>query len=116
MKPQELSLQSEALTEFMANLEAALKIVTVRMLEKKMQSGTVSAKIDVELHEMPTADGEILNVLEIKPDVKVKIGSKASLDCEKQGGMFVKLDDRNWQIIGSNQISIDELIEGQKGA
>lgn len=116
MKPQELNLKCEALEEFMTNLEAALKIVTMRMMERKMQTGTVSAKIEVELKEMPTADGEILTMIEIKPDVKVKIGSKASLDCEKQGGMFIRQDDYGAPIVGSCQVDIDELISRERGA
>ena len=116
MKPQELNLKSEVLAEFMIKLEAALKIVPARMLEKKMQTGTINAKIDIEIREMPTADGEILNVIEIKPDVKLKIGSKASLDCGKQGGLFISQDENGVPIVGSNQISIDELIKDKKGA
>ena len=114
MKPQELNLKSEALTEFMIKLEAALKIVPIRMIERKMQAGTVSAKIDFEIREMPTQDGEILHVIEIKPDVKMKIGSKASFDCDKKGGLFISQDVNGTPIIGSNQISIEELITSRE--
>ena len=116
MKPQELSLQCEALEDFVFNLDAALKITTKALMRKKMTGGTVNAKIDIEIHEITNADGEVFNIMSIKPAVNMKIGSKDKLDLQEVNGMYIKQDDEGTPIVGSSQISIDELINEKKGA
>lgn len=51
MKPQRMDLESEALAEFKSSLNAALEIVTCRMIRKNMNEGTVSAKIKIRIDE-----------------------------------------------------------------
>lgn len=116
MKPQELSLQCEALEDFVNNLDAALKITAKALLRKKMKNGTVSAKIDIEINEITNQDGEVFNIMSIKPAVNMKIGSKDKMEPQQVHGMYIKQDDDGTPIVGSNQISIDELINEQRGA
>lgn len=114
MKPQELSLQCEALEEFVMNLDEALKITAKAMMRKKMQCGTVNAKIDIVIQEVTNTDGEVFKVLSIKPGVSMKIGSKEKMETAERNGLYVKQDENGVPIVGSSQVSIDELISRQE--
>ena len=114
MKPQELSLQCEALEEFVMNLDEALKITAKAMMRKKMQCGTVNAKIDIVIQEVTNTDGEVFKILSIKPGVSMKIGSKEKMELAERNGLYVKQDENGVPIVGSSQVSIDELISSQE--
>ena len=110
MKPQRMNLESEALIEFKAALNAALEIVTCQLKRKGMQEGVVSAKVKIVLHEMQDdKTGEIYHMMELEPDVKMKIGSGDGIKCGKRGGIIMKSDRDGRPMIASQQISIDEL-------
>lgn len=109
MKPQELNLDCELFAEFRQALDAAVKIILVRMMEKGLDSGSIIGKLDITLRTSTTEDGEIRYLPEILPDVQMKIGTKTKLDCTKQIGFLAKRSGRGI-VIGTDQITMDELI------
>lgn len=109
MKPQELNLNCELFDEFRQALDHAVQIILVRMIEKGLDSGSIVGKLDISLRVSPTEDGEMRYLPEIQPDVQLKIGSKAKLDCTKQIGFLAKPNGRGI-VIGTDQVTMDELI------
>ena len=109
MKPQELNLNCELFAEFRQALDAAVKIILVRMMEKGLDSGSIIGKLDITLRTSTTEDGEIRYLPEILPDVQMKIGTKTKLDCTKQIGFLAKRSGRGI-VIGTDQVTMDELI------
>ena len=51
MKPQRLNIDSEALEEFRKSLDAALEIVTCQLVRRKLEKGTVTAKVAITIEE-----------------------------------------------------------------
>lgn len=111
MKPQELNLDCELFAEFRQALDAAVKIILIRMMEKGLDSGSITGKLDITLRTFTTDEGEVKYMPEIQPDVQMKIGTKAKLDCTKQNGFLAKRNG-NGIVIGTDQITMDELIAG----
>ena len=116
MKPQEIGLEHEALGEFRFCFDGELQAVSKTMIRKGMQCGTVNAKIDIVIQEITKDDGEIVKLMVIEPDVKMKIGSKENFKCNKVGALYVKIDENGVAIAGDNQISMEEYMNDQKGA
>lgn len=116
MKAQPLNLNSEIFDDFRENLNLAINAVMKNLISKNMQGGGIAAKINIELKQKITEDGEVLYMPEIEPTVSLKIGAKGKLECKKQTGFLMKADDEDGFVIGSEQISMDELLDEQKGA
>lgn len=116
MTPQELNLDCEALAEFREGLNMGLRAVALKIMKRGLQSGTVSAKVEITIHEVTTSDGEIVRMIALEPKVDMKIGSKAKFDLSKQDGMLIKTDGDGNPIIGTSQISIDDLIRERERA
>jgi len=113
MKPQRLNLESEALNRFRENLDAALNVMIKRMSEKNLMEGTTTAKLKVLL--IPGTDentGEVFYKMEIEPEIDIKIGAKAKIECPVTAGIFAQFDKDGAVIVASQQISIDDL-EGE---
>ena len=114
MKPQRLTLDSEALETFRNNLDAALNMMIRQMSLKDLMEGTTTAKLSVTL--LPGTDentGEVFYKMEIEPQIDVKIGAKAKIDCPVKAGIFAKFDKDGVVMVASEQISIDDLEEGE---
>ena len=110
MKPQELNLECELFNEFRDALDHAIKISMVRMMEKGLDSGTITGKLDITLRShVSETTGEVQYLPEIVPDVSVKIGTKAKLDCTKQIGFLAKRS-LHGVVVGTDQVTMDELI------
>lgn len=116
MKPQRLNIESEALEEFRQSLNAALEIVTCQLIRRKLQKGTVSAKVAITIHEQADdKTGEIYYQMELEPNVNMKIGASDSLKCGKKAAIM-KQDAEGRPLIASEQIGMDELIAEKEGA
>ena len=116
MKPQRLNLDSEALEEFRQSLDAALEIVTCQLIRRKLQQGTVSAKIGVTIRERADdKTGEIYYEMVLEPGVNMKIGASEKLKCENKAAIM-KQDVDGRTIIASQQIGMDELVAEKEGA
>lgn len=116
MKPQRLNIESEALEEFRQSLNAALEIVTCQLIRRKLQKGTVSAKVAITIHERADdKTGEVYYQMELEPNVHMKIGASDSLKCGTKAAIM-KQDAEGRPLIASEQISMDELIAEKEGA
>ena len=115
MKPQELNLNCEVFDVFRMRMDLAINALMRNMIEKDMMTGNITAKIDVELMKKVTDDGEVIWMPEIKPCVNLKIGAKCKLECPTKGGFMMKQGNEGF-IIGTNQVSMDELMDGKEGS
>ena len=111
MEPNEIGIEHSAMSEFRWNLDSALQVVSKVMMQKGIQKGTVNAKIDIRMCEMKTADGEIVKMMAIEPNIKVKVESKDQFKCMKIDNLYGTIDKDGNVIMGDNQISIDEYME-----
>ena len=114
MKPQRLNLESEALEEFRQSLSAALEIVTCQLVRRRLNKGTVSAKVAITIEERADdKTGEIYYQMELEPNVSMKVGASDSLKCGKRSAIM-KQDNDGRPMIASEQIGMDEIM--QEGA
>ena len=111
MKPQRLNIESEALEEFRASLNAALEIVACQLVQRKLKKGTVTAKVGITLDERTDSKtGEIFYDLVLEPTVNMKVGASDKLECGKKSAVM-KPDNTGRPLIASEQIGMDELME-----
>ena len=117
MEPQQLTLNSDAMTAFRWKMDAAINMVLAQMKEKKLTTGTVTGKIDIVMAEVTDKEtGEITTRLEIEPVVNTKIGAKGKFECGLVQGLVMALDKEGIPIVASNQIDIDELLAEKEEA
>lgn len=118
MKPQILDLDSEALEEFRQKFETAIGLLLRNMIRKDILDGEVGGKLKIKLtFGTDKETGEQIVMPEITPDVHIKVGAKAKMECVKRGGMILQTTPCGQPVVASNQITMDELIEAdRKGA
>lgn len=110
MKPQELNLGCELFDEFRLALDNAIRIAMENMMAKGLHDGTVTGKLDIALNQYKDKEtGEMMYEPEIKPDVNIKIGTKAKIDLAKQAGFLAKRSDDRI-VVGTDQVTMDEMI------
>lgn len=114
MKPQELELNCELFNEYRDALDAAIKNCVRQLVLKGLDAGTVTGKIEIKLNQAADANGEVIFYPEIEPEVTLKIGAKGKIDCGKKQGFAMKCAGGNF-IVGTDQVTMDELIAGQEG-
>ena len=112
MKPQTLNLNSEALNSFRNNFDFALAHMLRQMQEKGLQSGTITGKLKIEMDQYADEHGIMHRQLEIAPDVSIKLGYSASMGGDKVRDLELKWNMDKDPIVGTNQISMDELEGG----
>ena len=114
MKPQELSLNCEIFDEFRDRLDKAITIIMRNMVSKGIHAGSITGKIKIELSQTTTDDGEIIYMPKIKPAVNLKLSAKGDIECGVQDGFLMKPDGNDGFVIGTSQVSMDELMEEQR--
>lgn len=115
MKPQVLNLESEIFDDFRKKLDMAINTALRNMVDKKVYGGTVTGKIKIELYTVIMEDGEMIYKPKIEPVIDIKIGAKSKIECGQQDGFLMKPDGGEGFVIGTDQISMDELMEGEAG-
>lgn len=109
MKPQELSFDCELFDEFKERMDLAI-IQTIRhMMEKEIHSGRIVGKMKITLEKGTNEDGEVFYMPIVEPEVELKLEAKAKIDCGTQKCLMKQNGDGF--VVGTNQISIDELIK-----
>lgn len=111
MKPHVLTMDSEALADFREKLDQCLALLVCRMKERKLTEGTLTGKLKVTISEAPDMLGQLHTMMELEPEVSVNMSAKGKVECEKQAGMFMQLDEDGRPVIGSCQVDIEELLE-----
>ena len=112
--PEELNLDCEALATFKRCMNIYLKDMIRKMYAKGMTEGTLTGKVKIILEQGADENGEIINMLTIKPDVKAKISMENKAEMEKQEGIFMKFDENGHPIVANQQINMEDYM--QRGA
>lgn len=117
MKPQELNIESEIFQDLREKFDIAINAVIRNLINKSMSVGSLTAKIKIELDKTVTQDGEINYMPTFEPKINIKVGAKGDIECDKQEGLLLKESCDGRHVIGTSQVSMDELIdEIKKGA
>lgn len=115
MKAHELNLDSIVFAEMTAKLNEAIQRTVRVMRDKGLTEGTVSAKIKIGVMEYVDQNGEFSTTAIFEPKVTTKVGSSAEEKCGGTGGKITISKDGD-VLIGSEQVTMDEVIGKQKGA
>lgn len=113
MKPQELSINSELFEETRNNLDTAMKILINRMISTRINKGTVSLKIGIEIKDIINDDGEVIRMPEISYNIGMGMTEKDSMKGNLQRGLMLKRSSCGKLFVSTEQISMEELMEGQ---
>lgn len=116
MKPQELNIESEIFDDLREKFDIAINAVIRNLITKSMGEGSLSLRIKIQLHKNVTQDGEIEYMPTFDPKINIKIGAKGDIECEKAEGLLLKESGDGKHVIGTSQVSMDELIAELKGA
>lgn len=113
MKPQELSINGELFDETRENLDTAMKILVNRMISTRINKGTVNLKISIEIKDIINDEGEVIRMPDISYSVGMGMSEKDTLKGNLQRGLMLKRSSCGNLFVASDQISMDELMEGQ---
>ncbi len=115
MLPQELSLNSEIFEEFRTILDSSIRALLRQMIEQRVKSGTITAKVDIDLASKTDEEtAEISYFPSIDPKVTMKLGKRADYGLRKLNGFTMKSNGRGGFTIGTEQVELSELFtEGE---
>ena len=113
MKPQQFDISSEALDEFRDKMDAALAMVVRELKNKRLPEGTVTGKIKITLEKAADGNGEIATQMTLEPEVTINMSAKGKIECGRKAGLFTQLDENGNPVIGSCQMDIDDLLNGE---
>ena len=113
MKPQELSINGELFDETRENLDTAMKILVNRMISTRINKGTVNLKISIEIKDIINDEGEVIRMPDISYSVGMGMSEKDTLKGNLQRGLMLKRSSCGNLFVASDQINMDELMEGQ---
>ena len=111
MKTQELTIDGELFEEFRGNLDMAMKILINRMIKTRIGKGTVSAKITINMKEIIDDAGEVVRMQEIDFGISMGMSEKDSIKGNLRRGLILKQGERWGLIVGTDQVTMDELLE-----
>ena len=111
MKPQELTINGELFDETRNNLDTAMKILINRMISTGIKKGAVSLKVGIELKEIINDSGEVIRMPDISYSVGMGMTEKDTMKGNIQRGLMLKRAACGKLLIGSEQISMDEIME-----
>lgn len=113
MKQAELTINGELFEEFRNNIDAGMKILINRMISTKINKGAVSMKIGIEIKEIIDDSGEVVRMPEITYNIGMGMSEKDSMKGNLKRGLMLKRSPCGSLFITSDQISMDELMEGR---
>lgn len=115
MKAQELTINGELFEETRNNLDAAMIILVNRMISTRINKGTVSLKIGIEIKDIINDDGEVIRMPEISYNIGMGMTEKDSMKGNLQRGLIMRRSPCGKLMVGTDQISMDELMERTEG-
>lgn len=113
MKTQALTIEGELFDEFRKNMDASMLILLNRMISTRITKGAVTAKIGIEIKEYSDDNGEIVRMPEISYSIGMGMSEKDSMKGSLQRGLYLKRGATGHLMIGTEQISMDEVLEGE---
>ena len=111
MKTQELTINGEMFDELRNNLDVAMKILINRMIATRIGKGSVNAKISITMKEFIDDSGEIVRMPEFDYSIGMGMSEKDRMKGNVQRGLILQRCSAGRLMIGSQQISMDELTE-----
>ena len=114
MKTQELTINGEMCEELRTNIDVAMKILINRMITARINKGSVSAKISITMKEIIDDNGQVVRMPEIDYSIGMGMSEKESIKGSMQRGLILQRCPAGMLMIGSQQVSMDELM--QEGA
>ena len=115
MKPHELDINSPVYAGVLEMLGHEINSVITDLVKKDLSEGAVTLKIKIGIMKSPDEDGVLHNTVVFDPKLKSNIGRSRDEKLGVGGGR-IEIDKDGKIIIGTNQISMDELLDEQKGA
>ena len=115
MKAHELDLDSIVFIEMRSRLNQTIADTVRAMKDKGLSEGQVGAKIKITMMSSVDENGEVHTTAVFEPKVTCKIGSSEENKCGATGGR-ITIGDDGTVIVGSEQVTMDELMDDQKGA
>ena len=116
MKTQELTISGEMFEELRTNIDVAMRILINRMITAKINKGSVSAKIAITMKEFIDDNGEIVRMPEIDYNIGMGMSEKDSMKGNIQRGLFLQRCAEGRLMVGSQQVSMEELMTAQEEA
>lgn len=113
MKPQELTINGELFEETRDNLDTTIRMLIARMISTGIKKGTVSLKLSIELKEYIADGGEIVRMPDISYSVGMGMTEKDTMKGNLHRGMILKRSPCGRLMVSTEQISMDELTEGE---
>lgn len=111
MKPQTLTIDSEVMEDFREKFNQTIAVLLRSMRNRQLREGTITAKLDIEIEESADVNGEVIRMVNIVPEINMKMGAKAKVECAKKNGLFMQVNEEGVPVVGSCQMDIDELLE-----
>lgn len=115
MKAHELDLDSIVFAEMRLRLNEAIADAVRDMKSKGLSEGQVSAKVKITMMTGTDENGEIHTTAVFEPKVTSRVGSSSEDKCGATGGKITIGNDGS-VLVGSEQVTMDELMDDQKGA
>ena len=112
MKQHELDIDSVIFTELRNRLSMTIADTVKQMKVKNLREGTVTAKIKISVLSSIDENGEVHSSAIFEPKVTEKIGRTEEDKCGTTGGR-VTIGDDGEVLIGSEQVTMDELMEAK---
>ena len=113
MKTQELTINGEMFNELRNNLDVAMTILINRMISARIDKGAVSTKIAITMKEFIDDSGEIVRMPEIDYSIGMGMSEKDSMKGNVQRGLILQRCSTGRLMIGSQQVSMDDVMEGK---
>lgn len=113
MKAHELDIDSIVFAEMRIKLNNMLDKTVRTMKSKGLNEGAVSVKIKIGMIESTDENGEVHTTAIFEPKVTSKFGSSHEDKCGGTGGRITFGSDGQ-VLIGSEQVTMDELMEEKR--
>ena len=115
MKAHELDLESEVFNSLRFMMSHFIIDTVKRMQEKDLSEGSVTAKIKIGIMRHVDDNGEVHSTVIFEPKVTGKVGRTTEDKLNPVGGR-ITIGQDGTLLIGNEQVSMDELMDEQKGA
>ena len=115
MKVHELDINSSVFDDLRETLSVTIAGTVKQMRNRNMSEGTITAKIKVQVLNRADENGEIQSTAIFEPKVTSKIYNSEEEKCRPCGGR-ITVGEYGKMLIGSEQVTMDELMDNQKGA
>ena len=105
-----LSINSDVFARLLADMDISLNMIMRHMLEKGAETGTLTAKIGVELHTGVDKMGREFIEPKFKFKTGINIPMKGSVESVSPAGLILENRSGEFVIVG-NQVTMDDVMK-----